>query len=733
MTLLNGILAFGAAAFAIPLLIHLLNRTRFRTVPWGAMHLLESVLRVNQRRVRIEQILLLLVRCAIPVVLAFCLARPVLTGWQTLPGDAPTSMVVLLDNSYSMDAADNGRTRLAQAIDQASEIIAALGTGSEISVVETGGEPTPLLDRPIFDPKMMVRRVQSVRGGYGASDPVKSLDAGLTILADMANARRDLILLGDFQQTDWETIAPDRLAKIRRQIDALPIRPTVTLLDLGETLQENVSIESLEFSARALGTGEDLQIRAHLRNHGSKSYEGVRVRFRIDGSEQSASQIALPPLAAGQTLFTCRFETAGSHLVEVEAAVDDRLTTDNRYVAAVDVLERIGVLLVDGAPSREPLEGETDFLSVALTPYTYGRAKLSDLIQTKTISPGELNEKALAEARVVVLANVPKVKEEQVELLVEYVRGGGSLLIFSGNKMDVGWYNKALFCDGAGLLPMKLDLAVGDGVSEEKATRIVSQHFEHPALEIFNDRENGNLADAAIRKWYRLAGNTSGESRRPGMPASGDDASEPFVLARLETGDPLVVERRFGEGIVVQVATACDAEWSNLPMRPIYLPLTQQLITTMASQGMPPRNFEAGRPLVAVLPGAARDAPLGLTAPDGSRHTVQPAPRGTQSVVEFGRAHQPGVYTLVGPDARPLHFVAETSRTESDLRTLDATRMQSLAADLGADVVGSAAEYLALDRSRRHGREIWRFLLAGVLGLMFLELVLQQRFSRVRT
>jgi hypothetical protein len=80
-----------------------------------------------------------------------------------------------------------------------------------------------------------------------------------------------------------------------------------------------------------------------------------------------------------------------------------------------------------------------------------------------------------------------------------------------------------------------------------------------------------------------------------------------------------------------------------------------------------------------------------------------------------------------------LHFVAQVSRAESDLRMLDATRMQSLAAELGADGVGSAAEYSALDRSRRHGREIWRVLLAGVLGLMFLELALEQRFARVRT
>ena len=70
MTFLNGALAFGTLAFAIPLIIHILNRSRFRTVEWGAMHLLESVIKVNHKRFRIDQIILLIVRCAIPVLLA---------------------------------------------------------------------------------------------------------------------------------------------------------------------------------------------------------------------------------------------------------------------------------------------------------------------------------------------------------------------------------------------------------------------------------------------------------------------------------------------------------------------------------------------------------------------------------------------------------------------------------------------------------------------------------------
>ncbi len=106
MTLLNAMLALGALAFTVPLAIHLLFRSRFRTVDWGAMHLLDSVIRINRRRIQLLHLLLLLLRCLLPVLLAFCLARPVLTGFKSLPGDAPQSLVLAIDDSRSMTARD---------------------------------------------------------------------------------------------------------------------------------------------------------------------------------------------------------------------------------------------------------------------------------------------------------------------------------------------------------------------------------------------------------------------------------------------------------------------------------------------------------------------------------------------------------------------------------------------------------------------------------------------------
>lgn len=559
----------------------------------------------------------------------------------------------------------------------------------------------------------------------GASDMRQSLDAGLAALASMSHARRELIVVSDFQAADWAS--SNTLAEVvNRQIESMPIKPELTLLQVGEEVVGNVSIDSLEFSTRPLGVGQQLAVRANLRNHSDRSTENARVVLRVDGVEQGVSQLAIAGNASTQTLFPCSFEQAGSHVIEVQAAVYDSLSTDNSIAAAITIWDELNVLLVDGAPSSQALKGETDFLSVALTPYSFARVKLSDLVRTQTVTPDKVRPELLSEFRVVVLANVPRLKDDQVEA-ARFVHDDG-VLVFAGSAIDTKWYNEKLFADGGGLLPAEFGVPRGKIDDQGQSTRIVAQHFDHPALEFFNEPANGDLSTAEIRQWYELT------------PAGTD----PVVVARLDNGDPLLVERSYGDGVVMQMATACDADWSDLPMRPVFVPLMQQLVTTLATQLTPPRNIRTGEPAVALFSDLGSANPesehttesgtlLSIVTPEGSRQSIQSVPQGKRIMARFDGTRRPGVYTMTTPESKSLHFVASTSRDESNLDMLDEAKLETLADGLSAKVVSTPEDYLEQESLRRHGREIWKFLLFGLLAFMFLEVVLQQRFSRVRT
>lgn len=731
MTFLNQALMWGGLAFSIPLIIHLLNRSRFRTIDWGAMHLLESVLKVNHRRLRMEQILLLLIRCAIPLALAACLARPVLTGSAALEGEAPVSMVVVVDNSYSMDTQDSQGTRLDQALSNASEIIESTHQGSEISVLFPGSKPTRLLDRPAFDSATVTRNLAQQQGGMGAADYAATLSEAVEMLGKMSHARKELIVISDFQPRDWESLGGVE-ASIQEAIASSEVPIHATFLPVGQVADENISIESLDYARRVIGVGQLLNLRVNLRQWGRTDSGTQRVQLSIDGESIGQTQVNIPGDSTTQVLFPIRFEKAGSHVVEVEVLSDDPLPSDNVLKASMDVWDVIEVVLVDGAPSAEPLKSEIDFLSIALTPLTLGRLPLADLVQTESIELPSLNAEVLENTRVLVLANVNRLSDAQLADVKQFVEGGGALLVTVGDRVDLNWYNDALL--KAGLLPRRLVSLQGAGVDAQGdaqggGTQVIPQNYEHPALVFFNDPQQGDLSTASIRRWYSTA-----ESSEPAEAASGESGS---VMAWLGAGDPWLIEKKLGNGTVVLMTTSCDADWSDFPLQPVYVPLVQQLVTTLAANATPPRNIETGQPAVAVLEpvaegGAAVDQALVIT-PAGQQRTVPVQTQDQHRQIRFDSTQQPGVYELTTPEGELLHFVARTTAEESDPRLMKEDQVKLKAEALGGQLIDSTKTYLAEDDLRRHGREIWKYLLAAMVGLLAIEIFLQQRFAGVKS
>src|SRR5688500_18316331 len=149
MSFANTILLAGALAFLIPLIIHLLNKRRVVTVRWGAMNLLHEALRQRKRNLKIEQLLLLLVRISIPIILALCLAQPILRALGQLPGLNKSKLLVVLDNSFSMRAPSDAGMLRDRARSDLRRILENLPRGSTANVVLAGSPPRLLSPDPV--------------------------------------------------------------------------------------------------------------------------------------------------------------------------------------------------------------------------------------------------------------------------------------------------------------------------------------------------------------------------------------------------------------------------------------------------------------------------------------------------------------------------------------------------------------------------------------------------------
>lgn len=717
MTFLNAVLLFGLAAAAIPIIIHIINRSRFRTVQWGAMHLLEQVLRTRRRRIQLEQMILLAIRTAIPLFLVLCLARPVIKGASGLLGQNKTSLFVLVDDSASMGVAVGSSTRFVEATTAARQIVESLPRASETNIVWMSQNGSTDLG-PSYDLTRMAGLLTSAEGGAGVADPVAALSRVLSRLGNAQYPDRQALVLSDFQKVSWPESAKSARADMIEAMRKLDLPCNVSLLRIGGQGADNIAVDALEVSQSVLAVGQKARIRASVRNYGTGQPQDLRVYFRVDGEERGVSQVRIGPKETGQALFQYAFDKAGSHVVEVQVDADS-LKADNVRRCSVEVWEHLPVLIVSGDIRPEPLKSESAFLEIALQPFAMlGGKKGNDLVKATVMSPDQVKPEDIDATRVIILANVGQLPDRLRDLVARFVEEGGGLLVFPGDRVDANWYNNQFF-NTLGLLPCSFQPIVDRSEKGAVAAAIVSQNFQHPALSLFNDPRNGTLGDAEIRKWYPLH-----------PPETGAD--KVWVFARLDSGDPFLAEKTFGAGRVIQSAVPCDADWSNLPMRPSYLPLMQQLVIYLASTVHPPRNLFVGQRLAAIVPSNRAGKVATVSDAEGKKHDVTIQNKGRFGLVEYDRTEHPGTYTLDIPGGEKIYYAVNTPPEESDLTPLDDDSLQAMGKELGVQVATSVSEYLDQDKQRRFGREIWQQLLWLVAALMILEVYLEHRFASTK-
>lgn len=755
MTLLNAMLALGALAFTVPLAIHLLFRSRFRTVDWGAMHLLENVIRINRRRIQLLHLLLLLLRCLLPVLLAFCLARPVLTGFKSLPGDAPQSLVLAIDDSRSMAARDaSGASRIDRARQSLVELLSRLSRRDEVILLPSSSVDSPPARMGAQD---AISRVRQLRAQAGPVDLGRLIRAAVEAADDGSHQQRRIIVVSDFQSSTVNDAAMQALGRLSTQLADKPLRPVVSFLNFGvDTAQlSNVAVESIAVDSPAIVAGRGTRFSARLRNASDTPMRDLRLVWSIDGNPLNPRTISISPRSTVMSRLSRRIDVAGAHEITVSVEHGDALVEDNQRSIAVDVIRQINVLLVDGKPSNRPLDGETDFLAIALSPFAFGGEDQPDAVRTTVVKNQRL-EKAIADRQphIVVLANVDRVSDKARSAIATFVNGGGALVIFDGDAMNTDSYNQPWVAEsGSWTLPAALDRFVGTTASPEATPLPIGEtNAQFSPWDVLGARDQQPFGKVSIFGYRKLiireqdAVDQPGQSSSDGETSPGNSAA--VRLLSMGNGDPVVLMARRGRGRVVQFAVPCDAAWTTLPMRLVYLPMMQQLVLELAGSGKQ-MTYDVGNSFSVPASELAVELSDGQKVDDKQRPTftlevpgqsevaIQPTEENSPQLM-VDSAQAPGTYRLRqttpilsgDPIVTDTLRVVEVPAIESQLRDADSSRLAAAAEAVDANVYTDIGTLQADDRTRRNGREIWRWLLFALLIAMIAELFLQQRSIR---
>lgn len=668
-------LALGLGALAaLPVIAHLARQTPRDRQAFGAMLLLERVMKRLRRRRRLKDPLVLLLRLLAVAALVLAATGPRISYPGGVPEHGGMGRVVLvIDRSLSMSLVDAGTSLLGRARTKAEGVLAGLPSGTEVGLVVFDGQATALTAELTDDHGRVRSLIEGVQPTHGTSDLQGGLHEARRLLAGEPG---EVLVFSD-------EAGPVMVESAQSELEALISRgSTVIPLTVRADPARNVAVTSALYGAGV--EGGTLTIR--LANYGPDAIE-VACDVVLPDGQTIPIFAELPPSGEAEERVTIPEEALGG--VGTVACQDPDLPADDSWFFHLPRVGASRVLVVDGDPGDTPTRSEVYFLERALAPW--GGTKSGVSLDVK--APSGLTNLRPEEHRVVFLANVADPRPYG-PLLTEFVRQGGNLVISAGDNVTADRYNAAL----GGILPSRVRKARSIADREEAGVPLQLPDPDHPLFAPFS--RSGRAAFANVRTHRILT-----------LEQYQDRPDEVTTLLRYEGGAPALVERRIGQGRVLLWTSTVDWTWSNLALQSVFMPLTQQLVRYLGGDsGSSAARFDGvvGQTLRIPLPDIALEPDV--IGPDA--HRVAARIEGSQILFKPG---DPGPYKLQLPDAPPLAWIAvNIDPIESDVRP-------SL-------TLAAVERELDPERFLRHAD-----LAPGLLGLALALLFLQALFATRRT
>jgi len=651
MSFLNPILLYaGLACIAVPIIVHLLTRRRRKPIEWAAMRFLLEAYKKHRKRLTLEQLLLLAARCALVALIALALGKPILGAAGLLGTTGPRTLYLLLDNSLASSALDSTDTSaLARHKQRAAKLLEQLdqARGDRAALLTLGSPAEAVVMPPSSDLLAVARLVDSIEPTDSRADLAAAIERLKSELDSTAASKSDqftgpttLAVLSDFLSGSADLDRPlQSLAassSIQRSLSVLatppaavgpdnvtitraePLRTVLLSSESGPSPTDNPQPTnlvrvSLTRSGPGVGTAAITQVSVRI-DSGPTLGTPAKAQIRwIPGQAEAFAVVAaaVPNQLANST-----------NLLAVVADIDrDAISGDNTFRRPTETRRTIQVGLLT-SPGQSP--GTTiasfrpvDWLRLALQPDRPDARRESGTTGLRLI---DIDPRAVAQPGVLagldaLLVTSPDALEPQAwARLGDYARAGGFLVFFPPADAKVHLWPDAM------IAALGLEWTIA---REPQPTTSGELAEPNSAASSTTQPASGSADLLAI-----LAGELP-ELLKPVRLtqllsiSTKADASE--TILRSKDGPPLLVISppgpaansttanassnitaltRTGRGLVALWAVAPDLRWTDLPTKPLMVPLMQELVR----QGV-------GKSL-GVWSGPAGSAP---PVPDGTR------------------------------------------------------------------------------------------------------------------
>jgi hypothetical protein len=712
MTFLNPLALFGLLAAAIPILLHLLNLRKLRTIEFSTLSFLKELQKTSIRRLKLRQLLLLILRTLLVLLIVFAFSRPTLRGSfvGNVGTHARTTAVFIVDDSYSMTISDEKGELLKQAQLAARNIVHLFTDGDEVfllplSSLSSAGTPE---DRPIRDFSLLIRDIDEIKPSAKLHTLEEGMRVAARLLAGAHNFNKEVYVFSDFQQG---TLNSDAVASATKE-KLFPPEARLFLVPLGKRGLQNFGIESVTIPSSIFERDKPFTVQARVGNYSDHDVKDHVVSVFLNGTRVAERSVDIPKHSDLSLEFSVSANSTGfiDGFIEIE---DDDIQYDNRRYFALQIPERVRALLVGTA-------SDLRFPRLALSTRT--SASESALIVGE-VAPDKLSSVDIKRADVIVLCTSQGLSAAQISELSAFVKSGGGLALFPGLQIDPAAFNSL----------MAAGLSIPTLAAVDRPTKPVTESesfLEFDKVELQHPLFEGMFESKKDQSPKAISQSTSVQRvESPRIQTSARFALTPQSnsIITLTNGAPFLEEQRLGSGRVLLYAVPPTTDWSDFPLKGIFVPLLHRTVLYLANQRARAEEALPGAEVV-IRSSNAAGGTWTIRNPEKVDLVATPIPQAFQQTVRFDATDQPGIYSVSAKEGILQKFVVNMDPRESQTSKATGAEIGTLLQRLGIEQSAvresnnaETIEHTVLES--RLGVELWKYLLILALTVAITELL----------
>ncbi|MBN1542995.1 BatA domain-containing protein [candidate division KSB1 bacterium] len=681
MNFLNTAILLGLIAATFPLLIHLFNRTRSKSIPFSSLRFLRRLQQTSVRRFRLLQILLLILRTGIIVFLVLAFARPTLRGHLSFWGaaNARTSAVVILDDSASMNRIDENGVVMDQARKVARVIPEVMRGGDALHLVLASDTTATFSSRAFQNFEDYVQRIDATEAVNRRADLNAALRCAQGILQKAGDLNREIYVLSDFQSSAFAF--SDSAVWNEVETPLIGVR-------LGRTPAVNLSVQAVRPASALIQPGSMVEFVAQVKNTGREPLESQLLQLYIGDERVAQATTSLQPAVSDKVSLRAVVSGTGNFIGRI-VAEDDPYLADNTRFFTFFVPEAITVACVASDPQ------ESRYLMMALKTASGEH----QAIQIETMTPEELAVRASSHLDVLILCNVQRLSLQAIERLQRMQGEGTGLFFILGDRVDLRFYNQEIidhFSLPLLVKPIELD-PLGKGWLTIAQTDLL-----HP---IFHGVFNPAGGEIQTPRFFFAIQSQQTEQSDPILSFTG--------------GDPLLYEIKSDRAPILVLTTGLRPDLGDFYRKPLFAPLMVRAVRYLGlSDNSLPAHYWVGDLLPHRLSGARLAQKLVVSRPDGRLDSVRPSIRGDGAWIHYQDTDSPGIYTLFSDDRPNVHWAVNLDVDESEFEAISPKKLGRVTWITDVDELPMQVKNL------RYGRELWQIFVAVALLLLLVEMMI---------